>query len=121
MKTKKNIEAKNSIAKASMRHARVAPRKARLVIDQIKGLNVTYALATLESNRRSANPIVEKILRSAIANATEKDSSINPDDLIVIEARVDKGRTLKRIRPRAMGRATQILKRSSHITLSVGK
>ncbi|MBU2512435.1 50S ribosomal protein L22 [bacterium] len=103
-----------------MSHARVAPRKARLVIEQIRGLNVTYALATLENTRRSANPIVVKVLRSAIANAVEKDSSVNPDDLIITEARVDKGRTLKRIRPRAMGRATQILKHSSHISLSVG-
>ncbi len=120
MKTNKNTPNKASIAKASMRHARVAPRKARLVIDQIRGLNVAYALATLENTRRSANPIVEKILRSAIANAVEKDSSVNPDDLIITEARVDKGRTLKRIRPRAMGRATQILKHSSHISVAVG-
>ncbi len=120
MKKTKDIKNTASIAKASMRGARVAPRKARLVIDQIRGLNVTYAIATLESTRRSANPIVEKVLRSAIANAVEKDSSVNPDDLIITEARVDKGRTLKRIRPRAMGRATQILKHSSHISLAVG-
>ncbi len=120
MKANTNTKSKASIAKASMRHARVAPRKARLVIDQIRGLNVTYALAALEHTRRSANPIVEKVLRSAIANAVEKDSSVNPDDLVVTEARVDKGRTLKRIRPRAMGRATQILKHSSHISLAVG-
>jgi large subunit ribosomal protein L22 len=120
MKANTNTKNKASIANASMRHARVAPRKARLVIDQIRGLNVTYALATLEQTRRSANPIVEKILKSAIANAVEKDSTVNPDDLIVTEARVDKGRTLKRIRPRAMGRATQILKHSSHISLAVG-
>ncbi len=105
---------------ASMSNAKVAPQKARMVIDQIKGLKVTYALATLENTRRSANPIVEKVLRSAIANAVEKDKTVNPDELIITEARVDKGRTLKRIRPRAMGRATQILKRSSHIILSVG-
>ncbi len=120
MKTKKIEQAKKSIAKASMSNAKVAPQKARLVIDQIKGLKVTHALATLENTRRSANPIVEKVLRSAIANAVEKDKTVNPDELIVTEARVDGGRTLKRIRPRAMGRATQILKRSSHIVLSVG-
>lgn len=120
MKKTKDTKNTASIAKASMRHARVAPRKARLVVDQIRGLNVTFALATLENTRRSANPIVEKVLRSAIANAVEKDSSVNPDDLIITEARVDKGRTLKRIRPRAMGRATQILKHSSHISLAVG-
>lgn len=119
---KKNLEQqkRQSIAKASVSHARVAPRKARLVIDQIRGANVTHALATLEQTRRRSNPIVKKILESAIANAVEKDSAVNPDELIITEARVDKGRTLKRIRPRAMGRATQILKRSCHITLSVG-
>lgn len=120
MKTKRETPKKRSIARASMSHARVAPRKARLVIDQIRGANVTQALATLEQTHRRSNPIVKKILESAIANAVEKDSAVNPDELIITEARVDKGRTLKRIRPRAMGRATQILKRSSHITLSVG-
>ena len=120
MKTIIDTKNKLAIAKASMRHAKVAPRKARMVIDQIRGLKVNFALATLVNTRRSANPIVEKILKSAIANAVEKDSSVNPDELIITEARVDKGRTLKRIRPRAMGRATPILKHSSHITLSVG-
>ena len=120
MKSKKKATAKASIAKASMQNARVAPRKARLVIDQIRGLDVNHALATLENTRRASNPIVSNVLKSAIANAVEKDSSVNPDDLQITEARVDGGRTLKRIRPRAMGRATQILKRSCHITLSVG-
>ena len=120
MKTKQKTEKRESIARASARHAKVTPQKAKLVADQIRGQNVTNALAVLESFRRSANPIVKKVLESAIANAVEKDNSVNPDDLVVTEARVDKGRTLKRIRPRAMGRATQILKRSSHITLSVG-
>ena len=119
---KKNLDnqKKTTIAKASVSHARVAPSKARLVIDQIRGANVTQALATLEHTRRKSNPIVKKILESAIANAVENDSAVNPDELIITEARVDKGRTLKRIRPRAMGRATQILKRSSHISVSVG-
>jgi len=120
MKKKPEHRNRQSIARASMSHARVTPRKARLVIDQIRGANVTHALAALEQTRRRSNPIVKKVLESAIANAVEKDSSVNPDELIITEARVDKGRTLKRIRPRAMGRATQILKRSSHISLSVG-
>lgn len=120
MKKNPEHQKRQPIAKASMSHARVAPRKARLVIDQIRGENVAHALATLEQTHRRSNPIVKKILESAIANAVEKDKAVNPDELIITEARVDKGRTLKRIRPRAMGRATQILKRSSHITLSVG-
>ncbi len=120
MKANKKTLKRDSIAKASMRNARVAPRKARLVIDQIRGLDVNHALAVLESTRRASNPIVGNVLKSAIANAIEKQSTVNPDDLLITEARVDGARTLKRIRPRAMGRATQILKRSCHITLAVG-
>lgn len=117
---KQNTEKRNHLAKASARNARIAPRKARLVIDQIRGANVVNALGVLENTRRASNPIVQKVLKSAIANAVEKDSSVNPDDLIITEARVDEGRTLKRMQPRAMGRATVIRKRSSHITLAVG-
>jgi len=120
MKAKKRTPMRESIAKASMRNARVTPRKARLVIDQVRGLNVTNALAILENTRRKSNPIVCNVLKSAIANAIEKKSTVNPDDLLITEARVDGARTLKRIRPRAMGRASQILKRSCHITLAVG-
>ncbi len=120
MKTKHKKQARQAVAKASVRQARIAPRKAKLVADQVRGLRVTLALAILENVRRGANPIVMKILQSAIANAVEKDSSIDPDNLIITEVIVNKARTLKRIRPRAMGRATQILKRSSHIMLSVG-
>ncbi|MCP4294475.1 MAG: 50S ribosomal protein L22 [Proteobacteria bacterium] len=111
---------KTTVAKASVRSARIAPRKARLVIDQIRGTNVVNALGFLENVRKASNPIVKNILQSAIANAVEKDDSVNPDDLVITEARVDEGRTLKRMQPRAMGRATVIRKRSSHITLSVG-
>ncbi len=120
MKAKNRTQSRTALAKASMRNARVAPRKARLVIDQIRGQNVTNALAMLENTRRSSNPIVCKVLKSAIANAVEEYSSIDPDELSITDARVDGARTLKRIRPRAMGRATQVLKRSCHIHLSVG-
>lgn len=120
MKTNLNKKGKTSIARAKVRNARIAPRKARLVIDQIRGLDVTQALGTLENVRRASNPIVRNVLKSAIANAVEKDSSVNPDELVITEARVDEGRTLKRLQPRAMGRATVIRKRSSHITLAVG-
>lgn len=119
MKTQK-IKNRTSLANASVRGVRIAPRKARLVIDQIRGTNVVKALGILENIRKASNPIVKNILRSAIANAVEKDSGVNPDDLVITEARVDEGRTLKRMQPRAMGRATVIRKRSSHITLAVG-
>lgn len=108
------------IARAFSKNARISPRKARLVIDQIRGLNVVQALGILENTRRSANPLIKELLKSAIANAGQKDSSVDPDDLVITEARVDQGRVLKRMRARAMGRGAQILKKSSHIILSVG-
>ena len=108
------------MARASIKGARIAPRKARLVIDQIRGVNVVDALGMLENVRRASNPIIKGILQSAFANAIEKDDSLDPDKLVITEARVDEGRTLKRMQPRAMGRATVIRKRSSHITLAVG-
>ncbi|PCI30531.1 MAG: 50S ribosomal protein L22 [SAR324 cluster bacterium] len=117
---KQKKENRAAIAKASVRGARVAPRKARLVVDLIRGTNVVNALGVLENTRRASNPIIKNVLKSAIANAVEKDSSVNPDELVITEARVDEGRTLRRMQPRAMGRATVIRKRSSHITLSVG-
>ena len=117
---KQNIQKRDSVARASAKNAKIAPRKARLVIDQIRGEQVVNALGMLENTRRASNPIVQKVLKSAIANAVEKDNSVDPDDLIITEARVDEGRTLKRMQPRAMGRATVIRKRSSHITLAVG-
>ncbi|OGG93694.1 MAG: 50S ribosomal protein L22 [Candidatus Lambdaproteobacteria bacterium RIFOXYD12_FULL_49_8] len=108
------------IASATAKGTHIAPRKARMVIDQIRGLKVVQALAILESQHRSSNPIVQKVLQSAIANAVEKNKSINPDDLIVTEARVDQGKVIKRLRARAMGRGMQIQKKGSHIRLSVG-
>ena len=121
MKTKRRKPSNEALAKASIRNARVAPRKARLVIDQIRGLNVTNALAILENTRRGSNPIVRNVLKSAIANAVERDGNVDPDALNIVEARVDGARALKRYRPRAMGRAARILKRSCHIHLSVGE
>ena len=111
---------KKPAAWASVKNARVAPRKARLVIDQIRGANVVQALGVLENTRRASNPIVADLLKSAIANASEKDSTVNPDELVIIEARVDQARSLKRMRPRAMGRGSLILKKSSHIYLAIG-
>ncbi|MDT8446222.1 MAG: 50S ribosomal protein L22 [bacterium] len=100
--------------------ARVSARKARMVIDQIRGMQVAKALATLENTRRAANPIVQKVLQSAVANAVQKDGSVNVEDLIITEARVDQGRQLKRMRARAMGRGMMVRKKTSHIRLSVG-
>ncbi|OEH93193.1 50S ribosomal protein L22 [Bacillus solimangrovi] len=103
-------------AKASAKTVRIAPRKARLVIDLIRGKQVGEAVAILRHTPRAASPIIEKILKSAIANA-EHNYEMEADSLVVTDAYVNEGPTLKRFRPRAMGRASQINKRTSHITL----
>ncbi|WP_277678965.1 50S ribosomal protein L22 [Gracilibacillus dipsosauri] len=103
-------------AKAVAKSIRIAPRKVRLVIDLIRGKEVGEAIAILKHTQRGASPVVEKLINSAIANA-EHNYEMNPEDLYVSEAFVNEGVTLKRFRPRAQGRATQINKRTSHITV----
>ena len=117
---KQKQEKREIIARAVGMKSRVTARKARLVMDQIRGMNAAQAIAILENTRRASNPIVLCVLKSAIANAVQKDSSANPDDLIILEAKADEGATLKRMRPRAMGRGCIIRKKTSHITLAVG-
>ncbi|WP_182201183.1 50S ribosomal protein L22 [Paraliobacillus salinarum] len=107
-------------AKAVAKTVRIAPRKVRLVIDLIRGKNVGEAIAILKHTQRGASPVVEKVLNSAIANA-EHNYEMNPDDLYISEAYVNEGVTLKRFRPRAQGRASQINKRTSHITVVVSE
>lgn len=107
-------------AKAHANHIRIAPRKVRLVIDLIRGKQVGDAIAILRNTPRSASPVVEKLLNSAIANA-EHNFSLDPNKLVVETAYVNQGPTLKRIRPRSQGRAFKILKRTSHITLVVSE
>jgi large subunit ribosomal protein L22 len=103
-------------AKAIARYIRIAPRKVRLVIDLIRGKAVGDAVAILRLTPKAASPVVEKVLNSALANA-EHNYSLDVNSLVVSEAFVDQGPTLKRFRPRAMGRASKIHKRTSHITL----
>ncbi len=103
-------------AKAVAKSIRIAPRKVRLVIDLIRGKNAGEAIAILKHTQRGASHVVEKLLNSAIANA-EHNYEMSPDNLVVSEAFVNEGVTLKRFRPRAQGRATQINKRTSHITV----
>ncbi len=105
-------------AKAVARYVRVSPRKARLVVDLIRGKKVEDARAILKFSPRAAAEVVEKVLNSAVANA-ERNLHVKSDDLIVGSTFVDEGPTLKRIRPRAMGRAFRINKRTSHITVVV--
>ncbi len=97
-------------------YMRVAPRKARLVVDLIRGLNVNEALSVLGLSRKKAANTVGKILKSAMANAVAKEK-LSPEELVVAKAFVDEGPTLKRFRARAMGRATIIRKRTSRITI----
>ncbi|PLR77881.1 50S ribosomal protein L22 [Bacillus sp. V3-13] len=103
-------------AKAVARTVRIAPRKARLVVDLIRGKQVGEAVAILNHTPKAASLIVEKVLKSAAANA-EHNYEMDVNNLIVAQAYVDEGPTLKRFRPRAMGRASAINKRTSHITI----
>ncbi|WP_202081244.1 50S ribosomal protein L22 [Caldalkalibacillus salinus] len=105
-------------AKAVAKYVRIAPRKVRLVIDLIRGKQVGEAIAILKHTPKAASPVIEKVLMSAVANA-EHNYEMNPDNLVVSEIVCDEGPTLKRFRPRAMGRASRINKRTSHIKVVV--
>ena len=103
-------------AKAVLRYIRISPRKARYVADLVRGKPVEEALNALAFTTRKAAGILLKLLKSAMANAGQ-DESIDVDTLYVKSICVDEGPTMKRFRPRAMGRATRVRKRSSHITI----
>src|ERR671916_2419652 len=105
-------------AKAILRYVRIAPRKARAVVDLIRGQEVPKALAVLKYTPRAAAKVVEKVLRSAVANAEQKEMG-DTDEMWVSKAYVDGGPTYKRFRARSMGRANSIHKRTSHITVIV--
>jgi large subunit ribosomal protein L22 len=105
-------------AKAIAKHIRIAPRKIRIVIDLIRGKNVGEAFAILKYTPKVGAEVVEKVLKSAVANA-EHNYDLNTDALYVSQAFVDQGPTLKRIHPRSRGQAFKILKRTSHVTLVV--
>lgn len=107
-------------AKAIARYVRISPRKVRQVVDLIRGKKVNDALAILRFTPNGATEPVTKVVKSAVANA-EHNLELDADELFVTEIYVDQGPTLKRIKPRAMGRADQIRKRSSHITVVVGE
>ena len=107
-------------AKAVLNFARIAPRKVQLVIDLIRGKAVGDAVAILRHTPKAASPILEKLLNSAIANA-EHNYSLDPNKLVITQAFVNQGPTMKRFHPRAMGRASRINKRTSHITLVVSE
>ena len=106
------------ITTARARFVRVSARKARLVLDQIRGKAVGEALATLEFTPRAAARLIEKVLRSAVANAEHNHQVRNLDDLRVVRAVADGGPSMKRVQPRAMGRAFFIKHRTSHLTIA---
>ena len=106
------------VVRARARYVRTAPRKARLVMDHIRGREVEQAVAMLTHAPRAVSRDVLKLLRSAIANA-ESSYELGADELLVRRAYVDEGPTIKRYRPRAMGRATPIHKRTSHMTIEL--
>jgi large subunit ribosomal protein L22 len=112
------VEQEAPKARAVARYVRVAPRKARRVVDLVRGLPVDEALTTLEFAPFSAAEIVYKVIASAQANA-ENNLGLDPESLLVSEIKVDEGPTMRRYRPRAHGRAYRINKRTSHITVVV--
>ena len=104
--------------RAKARYVRVAPRKARLVADQVRGLPLEDALPLLRFSTRGAAQDIRKLLESAAANA-ETNHDLVADDLLIKDIHVDEGPTLRRYRPRALGRATRINKRTSHIAVAL--
>jgi ribosomal protein L22 len=106
------------VVNARARYVRVAPRKARLVADQVRGLPLEDALPLLRFSTRGAAQDIRKLLESAAANA-ETNHDLVADDLLIKDIHVDEGPTLRRYRPRALGRATRINKRTSHIVVAL--
>src|SRR5918997_5004686 len=105
--------------RATARYVRIAPRKVRLVADEVRGKSYPEAASILRFTNKRAARIVGDVINSAAANAGH-NADADPDELVVREIRVDDGPTIKRYRARAMGRATMIRKRTSHITVELG-
>lgn len=106
------------VVRASSRYVRIAPRKARLIADQVRGLPIDRARALLQFSPRGAAEDIGKLIESAAANA-ENNHDLVADEMRVAEITVDEGPTLRRFRPRALGRATPINKRTSHIAVAL--
>ena len=106
--------------KAVAKTVRVAPRKARLVLDEIRGLDVDHAAAVLRYTPNSSAKVIAKVLDSAVANATN-NHQLDEEKLYVSACYADEGVTMKRFRPRAKGSASPIMKRTSHITVVVSE
>ena len=115
IKRERNAQ-KDTRPSAKLSYARVSVQKACFVLDAIRGKDVQTALGIVMYNPRYASSLIEKLLKSAIANA-ENNNGMNTNNLYVAECYANKGPTMKRIRPRAQGRAFRVFKRTSHITL----
>ncbi|MCM1044097.1 MAG: 50S ribosomal protein L22 [Candidatus Gastranaerophilales bacterium] len=115
IKRERNAQ-KDTRPSAKLSYARIPVQKACFVLDAVRGKDVQTALAVLEYNPRYASGVIKKLLQSAIANA-ENNNGMNPDNLYIAECYANVGPTMKRVRPRAQGRAYRILKRTSHITI----
>jgi len=107
-------------SKAEARYVRMSPQKVRLVVDMIRGQKAGTALNILRATNKRIAPMVEKVLRSAIANAENRSNDVDVDDLYVSEAYVNEGPRMKRIRPAPMGRAYRYQRRMAHIVVKVG-
>jgi large subunit ribosomal protein L22 len=114
-------EPTDSIAKAEARYVRVSAQKARLVVDMIRGRQAGEAINILSGTNKRVAPQVQKVLRSAIANAGNKSEDVDVDKLFVTEAYVNEGPRMKRIRPAPMGRAYRYQRRMAHIVVKVGE
>jgi len=108
-------------ARAEARYIRVSPQKARLVVDLIRGQKAGDALVILQGTNKRIAPAVEKVLRSAIANAENRSDDVDVDKLMVTEAYVNEGPRMKRVRPAPQGRAYRYQRRSAHIVVAVGE
>ena len=115
-KTARIAENKDRRPRAVAKHVRISPYKVRVVLDIVRGKSVREAVAILENTPKSASEPVKKVIMSAAANA-EHNLGMNRDNLYVAACYADQGPTLKRVMPRAQGRAFRILKRTSHITI----
>jgi large subunit ribosomal protein L22 len=114
-------DATANVAKAEARYVRVSAQKARLVVDMIRGQLAGDAINILSGTNKRIAPAVEKVLRSAIANAENRSQDVDVDKLVVTEAFVNEGPRQKRIRPAPMGRAYRYQRRTSHIVVKVGE
>ena len=110
------------ISKATSKFIRMSPQKARLVVDLIRGKNVNEALMTLKfTNKPKSTREIERVVKSAVANATQKDENLDVDNLFVEKCFINEGPRLKRIRPAPMGRAYRYQRRTAHITIELGE